>query len=1457
MANRCWNDEDFGPAVAGCPSRGDFDFTQLFEAAVLSILPSCLFLLAGTCCLAARRHRPWSAVRGSGSGHAKQNQIVVALLVAARCACLVSIATAPSLRPRAVTIVSGVLELVAAALMSPLALVDRRRARYPSDLLSAFLAVTILLDAARCRTLWLLARSDSRVVAAGVSFTVSLPIKMLLLFLVSRSQDGDGDGDQGSSSPDTTAGITSISLFWWLNPLVRLGYRQSLRLDDLYTLKPTLASPAQAADGTAREGHEARAKHPNITVLSLVIRATSWTALYPVFPRLVLIASVVAQASLTRRVLDLLSEPDESDPNRKYGLIGATFLVYLAIALSTAWYGYLHERALTRLRGYLVRSVYWHSAHMSSASASTAKPSTLVTVDVESIYNSLRHVHELWAIPIQIAIAAWLAYRELGPASLTAVALIAATCAVVAAVSPLTMARQRVWMASLQSRIGKTTAVLESIKTLKMAGFSRRARAMLEGARADELRRGAMFRLVVTASATLSQLPAIVAPVIVFATSRRHVDATSAFATLSYLNVMTQPLMTAIQVVPMVLASRVCLQRIQEFLSTPGHVDSRTLGPIPRQAGDEKKTDGDSKGQLAVRISGASFGWASDKDSEPVLHNVDVGVPRSTFAAVVGPVGCGKSTLIQAVLGEVPARPGGSVAVHATRVAYCAQAPVLTDGTVRDNIIGPMPMDKARYREVLEATALASDMTQLAQGDATRLESRGETLSGGQRQRVALARALYHEPDLLLADDVLSSLDQATRLWVSRRVFGPGGMLRRRGATVVFTTNSDASAEMADRRIEISQGGQVTVASVSGNEKTGDGDGFEETVDASSLIDVPAESDGSEHSTTSTSTGAASPDNESRPQAATSSNKGSDIRTWLRYFSSVGPFALALYAVLVVGFGISMTYPTLWVQNWASDTSSRHSFGYYMGVYGGIAASCITSNLLMGLVALVLFVHNAGTTLHHGILQAVMGATMRYLMQTSVGTTLTHFSQDLGIIDGMLAGTLINLTATGVIAVGQAVLLAISSPWLAIGYPFTLAVLYATVRIYVPTATRLRVLDLEAKGALVAHLLGTVSTLATMRAFGRFSAEADRNQALLARSQRPSYFLGMAQQWLLLVNNLMVAGLATALVTLSTLLRTTSAGAVGVGLVSLISLGRILADMVRAYTMVEIALGAVARLASFVQETPQEREFPGPAGLSEAWPERGLLRIDNATASYGDGPDPGPLALRNITLSVSPGEKVAILGRTGSGKSSLILMLLGMLDPLPGCAQSISIDGTPTDQLRGETLREHIIAMPQHAVFLPEGASVRENLDPLGQADSHACQHALELVGLPALAADQDGALGWKALSDGQRQLFSLARCVVRRRARRARHGGGAEGGLLLLDEISAQVDEETAAKMDGIIHREFEHYTVLAVTHRMPSTQAFRRAVVMEDGRLVEDGDVDALLGDEQSRLYALNRGG
>jgi len=311
------------------------------------------------------------------------------------------------------------------------------------------------------------------------------------------------------------------------------------------------------------------------------------------------------------------------------------------------------------------------------------------------------------------------------------------------------------------------------------------------------------------------------------------------------------------------------------------------------------------------------------------------------------------------------------------------------------------------------------------------------------------------------------------------------------------------------------------------------------------------------------------------------------------------------------------------------------------------------------------------------------------------------------------------------------------------------------------------------------QFLETISGLATLRAHAHTPASLRTTHGLIDRSQKPFYLLIMVQQWLTLVLDLTVMGLALLVTGLAVRLRAdVSVGLAGVSLVQLISLAETLKLLIQFWTSLETSLGAVARIKSFAASTPpEEREGDEPfVAVPAGWPARGQVEIENLAASY----DGEVNAIEGVELSIAPGQKVGVCGRTGSGKSTLLLTLLRLVEPKAGT--ELVIDGVNVLVMSRETLRQRVVALSQEGFVLP--GSVRLNVDPFEAHSDTEIEDALRSVGLWEVI-DERGGLEKEfeegVLSHGQRQLFFVARAVLRASST---DGGGK---LVLMDEATSR----------------------------------------------------------------------
>ncbi|KAK8115981.1 ABC multidrug transporter [Apiospora sp. TS-2023a] len=1354
----CKNDNLIGPNVNGC--RDDFDFTVKFELVVFSIVPSAIFIVLALWRTFHLSRKP-AVVNEPAIQLLKSGCITTYLGLQLALLVLVAIR---SFDVTAFSVSSTVLRFLAAICIVPLSLLEHSRSARPSVLLNAYLFLTLLFEITQTRTFWL--ASGTRLEKANTAlFTASVALKAIILLLEARRKRCFVKWDEKEHSPEETSGLYSLGVFFWLNRVFIDGYSKILQIDDLYPLDSGMRGKV-LDERFAQHADYSKMKGDKYGLLKALCRTLLVELLLPVAPRLMLLGFLFCQPFFIERLLTYLSEPEgPNSSNFAYGFIGAAILIYSGIAVSTALYWYFHYRTLLKARGILVSAVYRKTLEAQIGTSDSTAAITLMSTDIERINVCFRSVHDVWASFFETGLASYLLYRQIGAAF--AAPLVVVLCCIlgIAIVVRYTGDAQRKWMAAIQRRVGLTSTVIANTKNLKLSGLTQPVANSIQQLRIDEIASGSRFRKLIIASAFCAWTPGVLSPFVTFAFASRQLGATKIFTSLSYVILLADPLAMIFQSIPQIIST-------EKVTSTPGK-GSRTSG-----------------NPSAISISEGSYGWEPEN---MVLRDINVKFSSSALNIVCGPVGCGKTSLCKALLGEIPFH-SGHMHLHTTyrRIGFCDQTPFLSNGTIRHNIIGFSDFDEERYREVLVATMLDVDLETLPSGEMTNVGSNGITLSGGQKQRVSLARALYLQSDLLILDDIFSGLDADTEEQVFQRVFGPDGVARRRHSTVILMTHSVKHLPAADHIVALSIEGTVAEQGT-----------FTELMAQNGYVTgLGVKSAGSETSSEklAPTVDPQGPQGELLRQITVTSvvpdtskaRQTGDRTVYAHYFRSIGWTVTAFLVFWAACFGFFQGFPNIWLTYWSADAAKDYegrSWSYYIGVYSVLQMSRLITLFIYAYLCLITAVNRSGAKLHLDTLITLMHAPLRFFTTTDNGQTTNLFSQDLNLIDMELPNALLNaLLGVFEVIAGAAVIMS-SAPAIAVSYPFLALLLYFVQRFYLRTSRQMRFLDLEAKSPLYTHFRDTTHGIESIRAFDFTEEDREKNRKLLDTSQRPAYLLVMVQQWLVMVMNFVVMVLCVVLTSLAVKLRSNS-GFTGASLVSLMSFGNQIAYTIVFYTQLETSIGAVSRLRAFNETVKPEDCDDEDLVVPENWPEKGEIELKGICASYNTevNEDKEPdLALKNINLKIAPGEKVAICGRTGSGKSSLIAYLLKLLDPLPGKAAIANIDQTPLDRLDRPTLRHRIIAIPQEAVFLPDGSTFRANLDPFRAATETDCRTVLETVDLWAFVEDRGGleaGMSAGTFSQGQRQIFSLARAVLRRRIRAkglslGSTEDGAEGGVL------------------------------------------------------------------------------
>ncbi|KAM5387652.1 hypothetical protein ACJA88_000912 [Fusarium oxysporum] len=1415
-------DASFGPFV-GPECRDGFDFTLVFEQSILVLSPAALLLILAPVRLFRLRNVP---VKVTGYRLRTVKLALIALLAVLHLVLVVLWATRPSnSRLDRVSVAAACVSFASSLMSCVLSRAEHAKSPRPSSLLSLFLAVSLLLDVALLRTLWLVPMST----AMPAVFTAAFALKAIVVVLEGWSKAPYLVADPGPHCPEVTAGLYARAVFAWVTPLLLTGFRKLLRPMDLFELDEEMGSAA-LIDGFWKHWHNQKAPARKHRLISCCVMTLRWSIIAVVLPRLALLDFTICQPLILNRLLVFLD--DTSQPiNIGYGIIAAYGLVYSGIALSQALYWHRNARSVTLLRGVLVSAVFSKATDLSITTTDDSAAVTLMSSDVDVIVRAVREIHEFWANIIQLAIATWLlsthvGYAAVGPIIVSLVALIATVL-----VSPLARKYQMSWLDKTQKRVGITSAMIGHIKSIKCSGLAQNLSDTILNLRADEIKASRPFRVVSSVTSAIAQVPLLMSPVAAFAlfqgvasNSGETLDATRLFSAMSLIILLAQPLFFMFEVILDMSAALGAFERIQIFLTQESQRDSRQQQSVVElNAPDQGNRDSielrmlrepsltsaanSSMSDVVIQVSDANISWSEDR---VILRNLSFAVGRNQLVLLLGPVASGKTTLLKALLGEVP-NITGSIDIHSKGIAWCEQSPWLLNRTIRENIIGYSHFDPVLYQAVVKACDVEKDFRQLTQGDSTVIGSKGLALSGGQKQRVALARAVYSKPRIALFDDVFSGLDGQTARTVFENLFGERGLLRQWNTTTVLATQSVDFLSSADHIICLNKDGKISEQGTFSDLK--DTDGYVHSLLRDRVHGGEAPTLETDDIKEQASKLAQATPKQQANEEDTRRQRG-DSTVYRYYFSSTGGLFMIVLLVLEIIWAFLESFPTIWLKFWTDDNANGNDqAGYYLGIYAALQATAVIWFAVLIWFVIVLVAAKSGITLHKRLLSTVIRAPLSLFTTTDLGSITTRFSQDIGMVDNQLPLGLVVTLASFFGAIAKAGLLASSNPYIAATFPLLGAVYFYLQRGYLRTSRQLRLLDLEEKAPLYTQFLETLSGLVTIRAFGWNDAVIQANHTLVDRSQRPFYLLMIVQRWLVLVLDLTTAALALLLVGLAVRLR---------GEVDTVNM------LIQFWTSIETSIGAVSRIKQFAEETGEEN-LPGETHQPPAqWPDKGAIQIHNLTASYGDGDGEVIKALDAVSLEIKGGEKVGICGRTGSGKSSIFLAFLRILDSTSG---SIIIDGISLSSVPRETIRSRLITLTQDQFVLP--GTVRHNVDPLGIYSDVEIKEALRLVelydsierhgGLDA-SFDQD------TLSHGQKQLFFLARTVLRKNDGR----------------ISHSVDQKTEETIKAVIESEFKDHTVVFITHRLDTIIDFDRVIVMDKGCVVELGEPKSLLASD-----------
>ena len=1166
----------------------------------------------------------------------------------------------------------------------------------------------------------------------------------------------------------------------------------------------------------------------------------------------------------------------------------SVIMTHLAVFAKTACATLLYEKSL-------------RISATGRARTSTGQVVNMMSNDTAQLQRFLQFFGFFIVGPIQIIISLYLIFQQVGNATWVGVLYMFCLVPVNGVMFASIGKMRREVLKHSDSRVKMMNEILTGIRIIKFYAWEKPF-----GNEVGKLRKKELIALTkltyvsaIGFSIILMSAP-VIQPILVFLTYIRiqdkPINPSTAFTTVALFNIMRFPFAFLPMGFLQYIQAKISVNRLSGYFDLPELKDNVSSEPPPNTAADSPECQ---EGSITMR--NASFGWVNpnvetgpltgekrkkkkgskkekvDTESRSdesinttILDDLSFTIKSGELVAIVGEVGCGKSSFLSAILGEMEPINGSKVYMPRSNnnsdfTAFCNQTPWVVNDTLKGNIVFGRPFDEKRYKQILKVCALVDDLAVLPAGDMTEIGERGINLSGGQKARVCLARSMYStDTKVLLLDDPLSAVDSH----VGEHLFDQAiaGELAK-GTTRLLVTHHVHFLPRCDYVIFMENGkikhqGRYGDLIAQGVEFKGAIEAGEEEIDED-VVDAGT-SEGQKTSVVRRRSSVAEVD---LKKEAAMKKKGEnliseedreegdvDTSAYFKYFKVGGYFnAFLTFLGQAMNRGLEIG-GAFWLAYWTTQTAAAINSGeplsngettQYVGVYAAFGVSSVFALAFRG-YALAQHRLRASKRLHDNLVDSILHTPISFFDVTPTGRVLNRFAYDTDKVDLELNNSLSQALSTIFSVLGAVGAIIASTKGIFLIPLIPLSYLYYYIQKWFRrTSTELQRVVSITGSPIFADFSQTLSGTPTVRAFGmqnRFfnkcKSSFNTNNAAYMLVQLSGHWLSLRLDILGGIISAFIGGLSVGTAQYNFI----PAAWLGLGLSFAIEITGFMKHGIRMIATVEADLTSVERMLSYStgieQEGPDVIEDKDPK--EGTWPSRGVINVNNVSMRYRDG----PLVLKNLTFDIKGGEKIGVVGRTGSGKSSFMIALFRITE-LEKNGGSISIDGIDTSELGTVALRSNLSIIPQDPVVFSN--TVRYNLDPFNNISDEEIWTALKKVRLDEFIASLPNGLleevteGGENFSQGQKQLLCIARSVLR------------NPKVLVMDEATASIDNNTDALIQEMIRDNFKSSTILTIAHRLNTIMDSDRVLVLDDGRVAEFDTPKNLLANSDSIFYGM----
>ncbi|XP_039282649.1 multidrug resistance-associated protein 1 [Nilaparvata lugens] len=1454
---------------------GRLDSTPCFEQTLLIWFPLIIFWLFSPLEIYYIRNStleciPWNLVNSS-------RVIVTALLITSSLIELVHYENEGIYKRIAlVYCATPFLKLISFSFSLVLVLWNRRKGLPRSGLhfwLWTFLASCGVIQL--CREVMSLEKDHQSEIFQPVSY-LAYYLLILLNFILTFFKDSLPKGKKyndsiGEMCPDAIAAYPTVLVASWIRPILRKANRGKIYEEDLFELKDELATENIIGEFEKHYSDVQEEKHRQDGSQWKITRSKLFLVFAKCFIRTFLFGLLLATLYLIAyfmnpQVLRLILVYSDHERRIWENVAYPAIACCLALSLTILQSQYLMRLGMISLktRVIFISEIFKKALKLSVESRkneSTGEIVNLMNVDVHRITETIKYVNRIWATPLRIFLAMYSLYFEIGYSVIAAFVLLLTFIVIQIIMGFYTKYYTSKCMHMKDNRMKILSEALSHMRVLKFYVWEPSFLKMINELRSREIYYLRKLYYIHITSVFLSTCTPFLMTLVSFSyyvlEEGNILTAEVAFVSLVLFEMLQLPLSRLPNVILGTIQLAVSYNRIARFLNAE-----------ELEVKMDVRHDGKDDIGTASIINGY-FAWGDSI----VLKQISLNLPKGCSKAIFGPTGGGKSSILAALAGEI-LKMSGFVSTKG-KIATVSQVPWIQNESVRDVILFGKAFDNKLYDKTIRACYLHDDLESFTRGDLTLIGSKGLNLSLGQKQQICLARAVYSEADVYLLDDPVSALDERLAKRVFRRVISDQGILAGKTRLVV-TTNLDY-LHYFDSVILIENGKIVAEAEYKQLLKTGkllsllrnwsdlklmrdqkqfwavrisddakrksstllNGKDSAKNYNADTMVvgsspfyrpSLYAE----QFTGTSTSILSGSEENES---ISAGKLRCSVFWKYLHIMGRSNVINSVVFGILVEVFYFLGTF---WLASWTQQHDNpniKQESIFYVSVYASFGIGFLVSMAIFS-YSIYMGALKASISFHNELLNSVFRFPMSFFDQTPLGRLLNRFGGDVYTMDSQLPLNMQYYISTSFRIMG---VLVITLQYYPIVFPVFVTVILSYLLLqnyFLNTSRQLALLETKSRTPIFSHFEEALSGVTVIRAYKAEEKFIGVNRSNIQKNLSIAYHTVIANRWLDL--RMETIGHIFLFFVIGCVLFTPyfNASMIGLAISYVIQMTSNLNILVQHASSINSDCVSAERINEYIERTKEPTWDSAPIDVPQDWPKYGAIKFDKFLVQYQNSRH---IALNEISFTVLPNEKISIVGRTGSGKTTLMHSLFRIIE---GKGGSILIDGVDISQVGLGRLRSSLNIIPQDPVLF--SGTLRMNLDPGNEFSDSELWQVLHESHLGHLATELSDGLnhvveGTSSFSVGERQMICIARALLKK------------SNILIIDEATSQIDWWIESLMKKAINEHFSQCTILSVDHRLKNVLDSDRVLVLSKGKVVELDTPQKLLENHDGVFYSL----